>query len=204
MIVWTIQPYKIYQEILDSDSFYCNPKLSINLKDDVDFLRAYHWIIRQMIKRIGPSKESNAYPIWAWYRSHDYKHQRPDFRWVKDYPDEVCMELEIPEEEILLSDFQGWHFVLNDWYYSDAMNQDEWDSKDKWFNELPAKKQQLVKEKSWQRIFDVTPRHGEWDANGKSVQACFWSIEKKYIRKVWRLQKGKKVQLIKNSTQQNS
>lgn len=52
-----------------------------------------------MIKRIGPSKESNAYPIWAWYRSHDYKHQRPDFRWARDYPDEVCMELEIPEEK---------------------------------------------------------------------------------------------------------
>ena len=201
MIVWTIQPYKVYQKIMDEGIFFCNPELSINLKDDHDFSRAYHWMIQQMIKQIGPSNKKDTYPIWAWYRSRDYQHRRPDFRWVKDYPDEVCIELEIPEKKVLLSDFQGWHFVLNDWYYSDAKSDEEWDCKEKWFDNLTVNQQQRVKEESWQRIFDITPRHGEWEVNGDVVQACFWAIKKDQISKVWRLQKGKKVQLIKNSTQ---
>lgn len=186
---------------MDEGIFFCNPELSINLKDDHDFSRAYHWMIQQMIKQIGPSNKKDTYPIWAWYRSRDYQHRRPDFRWVKDYPDEVCIELEIPEKKVLLSDFQGWHFVLNDWYYSDAKSDEEWDCKEKWFDNLTVNQQQRVKEESWQRIFDITPRHGEWEVNGDVVQACFWAIKKDQIRKVWRLQKGKKVQLIKNSTQ---
>ncbi|UOC07345.1 DUF3841 domain-containing protein [Lactobacillus johnsonii] len=86
-------------------------------------------------------------------------------------------------------------------YYSDAKSDEEWDCKEKWFDNLTVNQQQRVKEESWQRIFDITPRHGEWEVNGDVVQACFWAIKKDQIRKVWRLQKGKKVQLIKNSTQ---
>lgn len=196
MIIWTIQPYEVYQEILTTGTFYCDPSLSTNLKDDADFSRAYRWMIQQMIKKIGPSDQLNIYPIWAWYRSRDYTHQRPDFRWIRDYSDEVCIELDISDDKVLLSDFQGWHFILNDWYYSDAMNQDEWDRKDKWFDGLSAKQQQQEKEKSWQQIFDVTPRYGDWDANGEAVQACFWAIKKEQIRKVWRLKQGEKVRKI--------
>lgn len=201
MIVWTIQPFEVYQKILDKGCFYCDPNRSINLRDDLEFQHAYKWMIQQMVKKIGTADKMGAYPVWAWYRSHDYKHQRPDFRWTRDYPDEVCIEIEIPESQVLLSDFEGWHFVLNDWFYSDATSQEEWDRKEQWFDDLNANQQQRIKSESWQRIFDITPRHGEWKANGESVQACFWSIKKDQIRKVWRLQKGKKVRLIKKGTQ---
>nr|WP_252265582.1 hypothetical protein [Limosilactobacillus fermentum] len=42
---------------MDEGIFFCNPELSINLKDDHDFSRAYHWMIQQMIKQIGPSNK---------------------------------------------------------------------------------------------------------------------------------------------------
>lgn len=145
MIVWTIQPYEVYQEILDEGCFYCDPRRSINLTGDLGFQHAYHWMIREMIKKIGPAEKKNCYPIWAWYRSHEYKHQHPDFRWGRDYQDEVCIELEIPETQVLLSDFNAWHFVLNDWFHSDAKNQNEWDCQNKWFENLPKEKQQQVK-----------------------------------------------------------
>lgn len=45
MIVWTMRPYNVYLEIMDKGEFFCNLELSINLKDDNDFLRAYHWMI---------------------------------------------------------------------------------------------------------------------------------------------------------------
>lgn len=196
MIVWTIQPYEVYQKILNEGYFYCDPKRSRLLKNGAEFLRAYQWMIQQMVDKIGPAKRKNCYPIWAWYRSRDYKHQRPDFRLAKNYPDEVCIELEISENSILLSDFESWHFVLNDWFNADVKSEAEMEQQDNWFKSLPEQEQQQVKESSWQRIFDITPRYGEWDRNGDVVQACFWSIEKGQIRRAWRRQDGKKVQEI--------
>ena len=32
----------------------------------------------------------------------------------------VCMSIEIPDEQVLLSDFGTWHFVLNRWPISDS------------------------------------------------------------------------------------
>ncbi len=96
MIVWTMRPYNVYLEIMDKGEFFCNLDLSINLKDDNDFLRAYHWMIQQMIKKIGVPSKGETYPIWTWYRSHDYKHQRPDFRWVRDY---ISEQIEMAEDK---------------------------------------------------------------------------------------------------------
>lgn len=96
MIVWTMRPYNVYLEIMDKGEFFCNLDLSINLKDDNDFLRAYHWMIQQMIKKIGVPSKGETYPIWTWYRSHDYKHQRPDFRWVRDY---ISGQIEMAEDK---------------------------------------------------------------------------------------------------------
>lgn len=196
MRIWTIQPYEVYQQILKTGHFYCDPNLSIDLKDDVEFRRSYQWMIEQMKCQIGGPEREGSYPIWAWYRSHDYKNQRPDFRQARDYSDEVCIELEISEKKVLLSDFEAWHFVLNDWYYSPATSEEEWNQRDEWFERLSEKEQRRVKLKSWNRIFDITPRKGEWTKNGDIVQACFWSLNRNQVRKVWRLRKGQKTHEI--------
>ncbi|MET7027653.1 DUF3841 domain-containing protein [Ligilactobacillus salivarius] len=106
------------------------------------------------------------------------------------------MEINILEEKVLLSDFEAWHFVLNDWYYSPATNEQEWERLEKKFDSLPERKQKQVKEKSWQRIFDTDIRHGEWTSNGETIQACFWMLEMSQVRKAWLLKKGEKVQKI--------
>ena len=33
MIAWTMQPCNVYLEIMDKGEFFCNPDLSVNLKD---------------------------------------------------------------------------------------------------------------------------------------------------------------------------
>lgn len=40
MIVWTNQPYSVYEQLMATGTFSCTPALSINLKED-DFARAY-------------------------------------------------------------------------------------------------------------------------------------------------------------------
>lgn len=195
MIIWTIQPYAVYQRIIKTGHFYSDPKLSFDLKDDIDFQRSYRWMIEQMRRKVGAPENEGSYPIWAWYK-HDYQHKRPDFRRVRDYSDEVCIELEIPDKKVLLSDFEAWHYVLNNWYYSPATSEKEWNQSIDWLDSLPEKERQKVKRKSWNRIFDITPRKGDWTKNGDVVQACFWALSRDQMRKVWRLRKGQETQEI--------
>lgn len=54
MIVWTNQPYSVYEQLIATGSFSCTPALSSNLNDGFDdFARAYAWMIKQMKRRIG-------------------------------------------------------------------------------------------------------------------------------------------------------
>lgn len=193
MIVWTNQPYSVYEQLMATGSFSCTPALAINLNDGFDdFARAYAWMIKQMKRRIGQPPAGVTTPIWAWYRMN-FQHRRPDFRMDRDFDDQVCMEIEIDEAQILLSDFENWNFVLNDWYLAKVSNEDDWNRQEAWFDQLPAAHQTRVKERSWQRIFDITPAHGDWTRNGDCVQGCFWQLNRNQVRRAWRLRKGKRM-----------
>lgn len=52
MIVWTIQPYEVYQQLMENGVFYCDPAKSENLEFD-NFQLAYRWMIQKMIKKVG-------------------------------------------------------------------------------------------------------------------------------------------------------
>lgn len=51
-----------------------------------------------------------------------------------------------------MSDFEAWHFVLNNWYYSSTTSEKEWEQDEKRFDVLSKTEQQHIKEKSWQQI----------------------------------------------------
>lgn len=198
MIVWTVQPYSVYQQLQQQQIFSCDLRQSQNLQVE-EFRVAYSWMIKQMIKQIGLPPAGVTHPIWAWYR-WDFQHKHPDFRTMRDYDDQVCLELEMPDEQALLSDFDAWHTVLNDFYNSCVTNEEEFEAEFAWFENLPLKQQEQVKRKSWQHIFDVTPRRGKWTQNGDFVQACFWQIHMHQVRKVWRMKRGRKVTLMTPSS----
>lgn len=171
--MWTNQPYCVYQQLKRDGTFNCDPHKSI-LLEEVNFQNAYQWMIDQMKSKVGDSPKNVKAPIWAWYRSKNYQHCRPDFRWAQDYEDEVCMEIDIPEKQVLLSEFEEWHFVLSNSYLAPATNYEEYQRLNDWFESLTPEKQQRVKEKSWQQIFDITiRRQDERTMNGEMVQECF-------------------------------
>lgn len=195
MIMWTNQPYSVYVQLMERKVFSCDETQQSNLKDNDNFQIAYCWMVEQMKDKVNFPPSGVKYPIWAWYKQN-YAHRPPDFRRRLDYEDQVCIEIEVPENLVLLSDFEKWHFVLNDWYLPNASGEAEWLQQEQWFDGLSKETQRLYKQKSWQKIFDVTPRKGEWTANGRDIQGCFWVLKSEYIRKVWRLQKGCKTKLI--------
>ena len=82
----------------------------------------YQWLVREMHKRI-PSTKKDKYPVWAWY------YPKPDLRWSGLFgPPKTKawrLEIELPDEHVLLSDYNLWHLPLNGGYISETPDE-EW------------------------------------------------------------------------------
>jgi hypothetical protein len=96
------------------------------------------------------------------------------------------LEIEIPDSQVLLSDYNNWHNVLNGWYNDNSMNRDEWEAEREWYRSLNGKEAEKALLESWERIFDVTPFEcGDgWRRNACFVQATFWKFHLADVKKV--------------------
>lgn len=193
MKLWTVHPYCVY-ELIQTKGFYrCEPSFS-ELLDSDEFFTAYDWISKQMKSRIGNPPDGIKYPVWAWH-SVNGKHQRPDMRTVdmKVFKKSALMEIEIPDNQVLLTDFDDWHLVLNDCIYYKAnsipnLSSEEWDAEaekeDAYFASLSDEEKTIYKQNSWENIIC-----SEGQPLPKYVQATFWELRKDQIKKVWILKK---------------
>ena len=173
MKLWSIQTKEAF-EVLQ------NTGILRACQDFIDpwYLPAYNWLAYQMNELIGSPPEGVRYPIWAWH-TVDWMQKKPDLRkslFNAQPAGSVCLELEIDNSRVLLSDFENWHFVLNDWYYSEAHNQQEFNDAEGYFDRLPSEQQKIAKELSWTKIFDIQPFENRWIRKGRLVQATFWEL----------------------------
>ena len=191
MKLWTIQPLEFYKTI-------CSENI-ITISEEYipsDYKQAYDWMIIQMENRIGHRPFEKSYPIWAWFQYDSQKKRRPDLRnscLLEKGTNGVRIEFEKPDNEVLLSDYDLWHFVLNYWHVSDDEKEsEEFDrlleiyniefvDKEKYTPEIRRKV-----EKSWHKVFDMT-YDKEYSAKRfeeKSIQATCWNLKKEEITKV--------------------
>jgi len=177
MRLFTVQPKEVIDKILKQGSHVCDPSKS-SMLNDLIYQEAYDWMVEKMNSRL-TNKDNIQYPVWAWYKI-DGVNELPDFNLsifsnCKTY----LLELEVPDEDVLLSDFENWHFPLNDWYYIPYKNDDQTEKEDKRYRRLPFDEQLKVKYASWNIIFKVK--------DSDMVQATFWKIKKEnliYIHKI--------------------
>ena len=85
------------------------------------------------------------------------------------------LELHIPNDQILLSDFHMWHCVLNNWFLGTEEND---------VNGANHTQKEITE--SWQNIFSLKPFPG-WTINGKieDIQAVFWKLDMAHVNQVW-------------------
>jgi hypothetical protein len=170
--LWTIQHEAVLERLERQGYFYADGR-----RVWWAFREAYLWL-RDRYREHNPNHEGRAALIWAWHCP------KPDLRspghLEKGAPG-VRLEIEVPDEQVLLSDFDGWHFRLNYSYLSESDADDvEWYAKtDPFKRELRdlerfrnriAKEQDLdqqeatleavrrfhdEKERSWLRMFDL-------------------------------------------------
>lgn len=120
MQLWTIQPFSLWEELQRKKLLRTRLEHVTASWWGRDNLLSYNWLRQQMIERIGPPPEADVYPMWAYFQWHDAKHRRPDLRsvasWSRHGSKMVLLELKVEESRVLLSDYETWQYVLNDWY----------------------------------------------------------------------------------------
>ena len=181
--VWTIQPEEVWSILQKEGIFTCNQKLAVYGED---FKIPYAWMVKQMDNRGIHHPEGLSLPIWAWH-TRNFKHKKPDLResgYDTRGTKSICLEVEINDTQVLLSDYDAWHFVLNDWWLDDSNSEEEWEIMHKEYDSLPYDKRKQIMEESWQKIFDLTPYEDDWRCQGKYVQACFWKLKLSDVKKV--------------------
>ncbi len=171
MRLWSIQHPAAYENMRASGALRANEEYLIfggHFKD------AYLWMHEQMKKRIGPPPEGVIYPVWAWYQWEGQR-KKPDMRSrARNYGDPgdiiVRLTLDVPDDQVLLSDFDGWHTVMNDAqivaFFSDHQ-----------------KTIRYSDDEELTRIFDYMNPYDDADPEDLATQATMWEIRREWVRK---------------------
>lgn len=106
MKIYTLQHKAVYEELLKKGVYRPSKKRIC----DPSFEYAYNWLSRM-------SKKYRGYecprPIWGWLKRPDMRSQR----WIRDPEQDkiipvVLLTLEVPDDKVLLTEFDLWHHVL--------------------------------------------------------------------------------------------
>ena len=166
MKLWTIQKAELWEKIKDSRVY--RPTFSSIPKYDNLMTNGYRWLAEKMRKNIGKPKKKNAAPVWAWDK-------KPDLRSRRDYLAEgqkgVRIGFEMPNDQVAITNFDGWHNVINYWYLGDCEEKEGFSKEIAkhglcYYKQkpLPIKIYHDRLVKSWDRVFDL-----EWN---KKVFEC--------------------------------
>ena len=186
MRLWTIQTDRAYQRLvkdgqLIADAAYCDP----------DFERPYQWMLDQMKGRLRLEGPAPSAAVWAWSKWDPPTRKRPDLRARGHLPPGESgyrIGLEVSVKDILLSDYNLWHHVLNYWYiptcerdsnlFDSVHNQHRYG----WDHLAPPNLHDLIVD-SWERIFDL-----DWSDDyvtgsplERPVQATLWRIKRSMV-----------------------
>jgi hypothetical protein len=187
--LWTVQELAVWDRLQRSKALHTNPDY-INPV----FMQAYEWMCRQMNRRL--SGYGNHFPWWAWLRP------KPDLRRYgrSKYPGDrqVRLQLAVPQDKVLLSDYMSWHAVLNGRYLALCEEEESvwyaclakrgidrfvWPLPEPWFSKMVT---------SWERMFDLRDlvSKGYWSTG--CVQATFECLELESVVEVTEFMTRKK------------
>lgn len=212
MIVYSTQDLHIFEKIQKGETHYANRSFIVDPSDpdivDEYFCRAYDWISQRMEEKIGPKPAEGVMPTWAYYQWWGEKKPKPDLRYrgARCFADNrtcALMTLEIPDEDVLLSDYDTWHWVLNGSFLGDESRSDEIHEYKKAhkFHDFEDYPQWLKDEisLSWNMVFDMDASNTilEQEKSEQIIQATFWCIKPEYLKEAVKFDKvGKTTKLL--------
>ena len=92
------------------------------------------------------------------------------------------MEIEIPDDRVVLSDFDVWSIILLDGLIADS--EKEVERLEMEYDSLTQEDKQEYKAQNWKTVFDLNYVDNGWIHRGDSIQATFWELGKEDIKSV--------------------
>lgn len=170
--LYTIQHIEVLEKVLKKGTYSPITKYIY----DESFVNAYNWLYQASRKKNKNWKSKR--PIWCWTKRPDLR----SYRYIRDSrlnnrkQKMVLLELKIPKKNIVLTDFEKWHFILNELYLPNKFyNEKEFYSFYKKYekNGKLSKKGFHLMTKSWLNCFKLEPK--------SVIQATIPKINKKDI-----------------------
>lgn len=176
LTLWTVRPILDYDILLTQGVYRTCPSLV-----ECHRLPAYEWMAKQLANQC-PAPFGVQLPVWAWYHAHGSKKPKPDLRKTGHLPKGekgVRIEFKISKELVLLSNFDAWHSVLNDWFLS--FGDEEFEYYEKLQKRLSFEMANQLKQQTWLKIFDLSliPKPQLYE-----IQAVFWELKLEQVSKV--------------------
>jgi hypothetical protein len=193
MILWTIQVEAAWRKLRSCGVL----QGSADLIMEKTWQGPYDWMVQKMGHRIGPAPSKNTYPLWAWFQWKNRRQAKPDLRssgHLSKGEFGVRIEFECPDNTVLLSDFDLWHYVLNYWYIPETKIEGDCFETElnkhglSFFDTKPLPNQKYHKRivRSWDKIFDLDwhERTIALPKSKKSIQATLWELTIEQVRSV--------------------
>lgn len=194
MRVYSIQTIDFYNELLQNGVVYCNRESSICHEHKMQ----YDWMAKQMHKRIGAPPLSNIqYPVWVWLQYKSRKNPKPPMspREISEGQHEaVMLELDIPDNQVLLSDLALWLLPLNHWaicnkredklLYKELEEYEKIHGKCYSIYEFPESILSKILN-TWEHVFDLNiqdPYIVRGRRQNRSIQGTTWLLRKEWLR----------------------
>ena len=189
MVIWSILTQQAWEELQRKDRLRATTRHA-----EQDYIAAYVWMARQMERRLTvPRPSRDAMPVWAWWQWWGDR-RRPDLRasgYLPKGAQGIRVELRVKDDQVLLSDFELWHYVLNYWYLPKTEKDGEAFEKQltraglslvgcSHQKPLPHAVFRRQIESSWERIFDLSwtdPGHKIVpSAKNRAIQGTMWEL----------------------------
>lgn len=109
MKVWTRQDKRVLDYLKNHDTYYCKEEYIDNKMENFStyYKKLYTWYVNKAKKIVPIPSPEIKYPIWV---SPD-----EDMR-LQIVKDTVVFTLEIPDDEIIITDMEKWGYVVNFFY----------------------------------------------------------------------------------------
>lgn len=185
MTAWTFVPNSILHQVLSGDIQHCTIDQS---EEDPLFRMAYQWMMSSMEEAGIAGRGAGLSPWWCWIRA-DKNCTKPTDRHGGE--GQTLLELSIPVDELLLSDFRMWHVPLNYWINAEGEEEEAFDQEIKaagysvWEDKpLPEPFHSRIQE-GWKDIFELDKVNGyTHDFEEKQIQGVFWRLRPDIIKGV--------------------
>lgn len=177
--IYTFQHIDVLKVLEKEGVFYPKERNIFKNPDDRKwFGSSYNWMKNQMNQRL--DNYSGETPIWGWIEQPGNISVRKSFG-----ANQVRLTANVDRNRVLLSDFDLWHAVLNNYYLSLTSAEEERIDSGK------VVVSQEDKEKRWEYIFDLTkPPQRIMDYvfgqpySGRMVQACIDGLKLSEIENI--------------------